>query len=172
MEKVKKYHYLDLIAYLLMIVCFPLNPLVLLKLIEPHPKNILSIVGIICWTIGMFFVIYPFIYFKLKGNVDKGKAYVHTNTIVKTGLYSIVRHVQYTGGIISIFITTPLLYPHWIFVFLGIPGILLTYLGTRREDKLLIEKFGEDYKQYMEKVPSMNILVGIARKIKGHNRLK
>jgi protein-S-isoprenylcysteine O-methyltransferase Ste14 len=120
----------------------------------------------------MFFVIYPFIYFKLKGNVDKGKAYVHTNTIVKTGLYSIVRHVQYTGGIISIFITTPLLYPHWIFVFLGIPGILLTYLGTRREDKLLIEKFGEDYKQYMEKVPSMNILVGIARKIKGHNRLK
>jgi protein-S-isoprenylcysteine O-methyltransferase Ste14 len=171
LEKVKRHHYLDLIAYLLMIVCFPLNPLVLLKLIEPHPKNILSIAGIIFWSVGMIFVIYPVVYFKLKGNVSKRKAYVHTNTLVKTGLYSIVRHVQYTGGILSIFIATPFLYPHWIFVILGIPGILLTYLGTRREDKLLIEKFGDEYKQYMDRVPAMNILVGILRKTKRDPKL-
>ena len=118
----------------------------------------------------MFFVIYPFVYFKLKGNVNKGKAYVNTNTVVKTGLYSIVRHVQYTGGIISIFIATPLLYPHWIFVVLGIPGIILTYLGTKREDKLLVEKFDGEYEKYMEKVPSMNILTGIIRKVKEHTK--
>jgi len=154
-----------------MIACFPLNPLVLFRLIEPHPKNILSITGLIFWSAGMIFVIYPLFYFKLKGNVSKGKAYVHTNTIVKTGLYSIVRHVQYTGGILSIFFATPFLYPHWIFVVLGIPGIFLTYLGTRREDKLLIEKFGDEYKQYMAKVPSMNILTGIIRRINGQARL-
>ena len=170
MEKVRRYHYLDLIAYLLMIICFPLNPLVLLKIVKPHANNILSILGIISWSVGMIFVIYPLIYFRLKGSVGKGKSYVHTNTLVKSGLYSIVRHVQYTGGILSIFIATPLLYPHWIFVFLGIPGILLTYSGTKREDKLLIEKFGEEYKQYMEKVPSMNIFTGILRKIKVHTR--
>jgi protein-S-isoprenylcysteine O-methyltransferase Ste14 len=170
MEKVKHHSFWDFLAYLLMIVCFPLNPLVLLKLIEPHPRNILSIAGIICWSIGMFFVIYPFVYFKLKGNVNKGKAYVNTNTVVKTGLYSIVRHVQYTGGIISIFIATPLLYPHWIFVVLGIPGIILTYLGTKREDKLLVEKFDGEYEKYMEKVPSMNILTGIIRKVKEHTK--
>jgi protein-S-isoprenylcysteine O-methyltransferase Ste14 len=160
-----QYYYLDFIAYLLMVICFPLNPLVLLKLIEPHGNNILSILGIIFWTIGMIFVIYPFVYFKLKGNVSKGKAYVHTNTIVTTGLYSIVRHVQYTGGILSIFIATPLLYPHWIFLVLGIPGIWLIYLGTKREDKLMIEKFGDDYKRYIDKVPAINILAGIIRKI-------
>ena len=65
-------------------------------------------------------------YFKLKGNVSKGKSYIYTNALVTSGLYSIVRHVQYTGGIVSIFIATPLLYPHWIFVLLGIPGILLS----------------------------------------------
>lgn len=171
MGKTFKYHYLDFIAYLLMVICFPLNPLVLLKVIEPHESKLLFYFGAVFWFIGMIFVIYPFIYFKLKGNVSKGKAYVHTNTIVTSGLYSIVRHVQYTGGILSIFIATPLLYPHWIFVFLGIPGILLTYLGTKREDKLLIEKFGDEYKRYLDKVPAINIVAGVIRKLKENTML-
>ncbi len=166
MKKEIRHIYLDLIAYLLMIICFPLNPLVLLKVIEPHENKLLFYFGAVFWLIGMIFVIYPFIYFRLKGNVSKGKAYVHTNKIVTSGLYSIVRHVQYTGGILSIFIATPFLYPHWIFVVLGIPGILLTYLGTRREDKLLTEKFGNEYREYMKRVPGINILTGILRKIK------
>jgi protein-S-isoprenylcysteine O-methyltransferase Ste14 len=166
MKETLRYHFLDFIAYLLMIICFPLNPLVLLKIIEPQANNILTCAGIIFWSAGMIFVIYPFVYFKLKGNVSQGKSFVHTNKLVKTGLYSIIRHVQYTGGVLSIFIATPLLYPHWIFVLLGIPGIWLTYLGTKREDRLLIEKFGDEYKQYMDKVPAMNIITGIIRKIK------
>jgi len=166
MEKPVEYHWQDILAYLLMIVCFPLNPLVLLNFIEPHGIDLLSYLGVFIWSAGMILVIYPFIYFKLKGDVSKGKTYVHTNKIVTTGLYSIIRHVQYTGGILSIFVATPLLYPHWIFVVLGIPGIWLTYLGTRREDKRLIEKFGSKYKEYMDKVPAMNILAGIFRKIK------
>ena len=166
MKKTFKYHFLDYIAYLLMVICFPLNPLVLLKVIEPHDNKLLFYLGAGIWFIGMIFVIYPFIYFKLKGNVKKGKAYVHTNTIVTSGLYSIVRHVQYTGGILSIFIATPLLYPHWIFVILGIPGIWRRAWGCKREDKLLIEKFGDEYKRYMDKVPAINIIAGILRKFK------
>jgi len=153
-----------------MIICFPLNPLVLLNIIEPYGMNILTYLGLFIWTVGMILVIYPFIYFKMKGDVDKGKSYVKTNKLVTSGLYSIIRHVQYTGGILSIFIATPLLYPHWIFIVLGIPGIWLTYLGSIREDKLLIEKFGSEYKDYMDKVPAMNILVGIFRKI-NRNRM-
>lgn len=165
MNQANKYHSPDIIAYLLMIICFPLNPLVLLKIIEPEGNNILTGFGIFFWIIGMILVIYPFIYFKSKGGVDKGKSYVHTNKLVTSGLYSVIRHVQYTGGILSIFLTTPFLYPHWIFIVLGLPGIWLTYLGTKREDKLLIEKFGDEYKQYMEKVPGVNLLAGIYKKI-------
>lgn len=167
MGKILRHNIVDYIAYLLMLVCFPLNPLVFLNIIEPYENKILFWLGAGFWFIGMVFVIYPFIYFRLKGDVNKGKAYVHTNKIVTGGLYSIVRHVQYTGGILSIFIATPFLYPHWIFIVLGIPGIILTYLGTKREDKLLIDKFGDEYKEYMDKVPSMNILVGVMRKVKG-----
>ena len=171
MKETYKYHYLDFIAYLLMIICFPVNPLVLLKIVEPQENIILSYLGTITWFIGMVFVIYPFIYFRLKGDVNKGESFVKTNKIVKSGLYSIIRHVQYTGGILAIFIATPLLYPHWIFVILGIPGILLIYISTRREDKLLFEKFGNEYRKYMDEVPSMNIIAGIIRKIR-KNTLK
>lgn len=161
-----KHNFLDYLTYLLMILCFPLNPLVLLNIVKPNPKNILSISGIIIWAAGMILVIYPVIYFKLKGSVHRGKSYVHTNQIVKTGLYSIIRHVQYTGGILSIFVATPLFYPHWIFLLLGLPGIILLYVGSRREDDLLLKQFGDEYKDYMNQVPAMNILTGLWRKIR------
>ena len=166
MGEKNRHHFLDYVAYLLMVICFPLNPLVMLNLIEPHENELLFWLGAGFWFIGMVFVIYPFIYFKIKGDVNKGKAYVHTNKIVTTGLYSVVRHVQYTGGILSIFIATPLLYPHWIFVLLGIPGIYLIYLGTKREDEFLVEKFGDEYQRYIEEVPGINIIDGIIRKLK------
>jgi len=85
---------------------------------------------------------------------------------VASRLYSVIRHVQYNGGILSIFIATPFLYPHWIFVLLGIPGTVLTYLSTKREDKLLIEKFGDAYKKYMDKVPAVNLTAGLYRKLR------
>lgn len=91
-----------------MIVCFPVNPLVLLNVIQPFENEFLFWLGAFFWFTGMIFIIYPFIYFKLKGNVNKGKSFVNTNSLVTTGLYSIIRHVQYTGGIFSIFIATPL----------------------------------------------------------------
>jgi protein-S-isoprenylcysteine O-methyltransferase Ste14 len=148
-----------------MVLCFPFNPLVELNIIEPCVSKTLTIIGYTVWAVGMFLVIYPFIYFKKKGGVNRGKSYVYTNKIVTTGLYSVIRHVQYTGGIISIFIATPLIFPHWIFIALGIPGILLIYVGTKREDKLMVEKFGDDYSKYMEKVPAINIFVGLYRKL-------
>ncbi|HOP04505.1 MAG TPA: isoprenylcysteine carboxylmethyltransferase family protein [Tenuifilaceae bacterium] len=165
MKKEYSVNLVDITAYLLMVICFPLNPLVFLNIIEPNANNTLTCIGFIIWAFGMLLVVYPFFYFRVKGGVKKDRSYVHTSNIVTTGLYSVVRHVQYTGGIISIFIATPFIYPHWIFIVLGIPGIYLTYLGTKREDNFLVEKFGTEYKKYMEKVPAMNIFVGLYKKI-------
>jgi len=81
-------------------------------------------------------------------------------------IYEKRTHVQYAVGIYSIFIVTPLIYPHWLFVVMGIPGIVLIYLGTKREDKFLVDKFGEEYTNYIDKVPAINIPLGIIRRIK------
>ena len=151
------------VASILYIVCFPFNPLVLTGVVEAKSYLALFIIGWIVWAFGMVLVIAPIVMFPRRGGVPKGKSFVSTTRIVDTGIYALVRHPQYTGGIYSIFVTTLLWYPHWLFAILGAIGAILTYLSTREEDKRLIEKFGDDYVAYMNRVPRMNVILGIIR---------
>jgi len=123
---------------ILCIACFPVNPLVLTGVLKPVFYRPLSILGWIFWAIGLLLVMAPFIFFPRRGGVPRGKSFIHTTRVVDTGIYTVVRHPQYLGGILSVFVATPLLYPHWRFVVLGIPGAILLYLGTREEEKGLI----------------------------------
>lgn len=145
------------------IACFPVNPLVLTGVIEAQSYPVLFIVGCVVWALGMVLVMAPIIIFPRRGGVGKGQSYVRTTKLVDTGIYAVVRHPQYTGGIYALFVTTFLWYPHWLFGVLGAIGILVIYLSCRTEDKLLVEKFGDDYRQYMKRVPGMNFMAGIIR---------
>ena len=151
---------------ILCIVCFPANPLVLTGVIEVQSYMSLFIIGWVVWLFGMVLVMAPIIMFPKRGGVAKGKSFVNTTRLVDTGIYSVVRHPQYTGGIYSIFITNLLWYPHWLFALLGVIGIVLLYFSTRAEDRFLVKKFGDEYRVYMEKVPGMNIFAGILRHIR------
>jgi protein-S-isoprenylcysteine O-methyltransferase Ste14 len=145
------------------IACFPVNPLVLTGVIDVKTYLPLEIIGWVTLVLGMVLVMAPIVMFPRRGGVAKGKSFVETTKLVDTGLYAIVRHPQYTGGVIAIFLTTLLWYPHWLFGVLGAIGAVVIYLGCREEDKLLIKKFGDDYKAYMRRVPRMNFLLGIIR---------
>jgi protein-S-isoprenylcysteine O-methyltransferase Ste14 len=145
------------------IACFPANPLVLTGVLEVESYLPLVIVGGVVWVVGMILVMAPIIMFPRRGGVKRGKSFVETTKMVDTGIYAIVRHPQYTGGIYAIFLTTLLWYPHWLFGVLGVIGTVVIYLGCREEDKYLIEKFGKDYKDYMKRVPRTNFLLGMIR---------
>ena len=149
---------------LLCIACFPANPLVLSGVLETAYFLPSFIIGWIVWTVGMVLVMAPIIMFPRRGGVAKGKTFVHTTKLVDSGIYSIVRHPQYLGGILALFVTTLLFYPHWLFVVLGVPGILILYFSTIWEEKKLIRQFGDDYVAYMKRVPRMNIILGIIRR--------
>jgi len=157
---------LNVLMTVLGIVCFPANPLVLAGVIEVETLPILFVVGWVVWTAGMILVMAPIIIFPRHGGVPKGSSFVNTTQLVTTGIYSIVRHPQYTGGILAIFLTTFLWYPHWLFAVLGVLGVVVIYLSCREEDQRLIKKFGDEYRIYMEKVPGMNFLSGLIN-IKG-----
>ena len=156
------------ILTLLCIACFPINPLVLTGVLETTYFLPSYIVGWIVLVVGMVLVMAPIIMFSRRGGVAKGKTFVHTTKLVNTGIYSVVRHPQYLGGILALFLTTLLIYPHWMFVVLGIPGVLILYLSTIIEEKNLIKQFGDDYVAYMKKVPRMNIVLGIIRRWRRH----
>lgn len=154
---------------ILSIACFPANPLVLTGIVEVKSYLVLFIIGWIVWAFGMVLVMAPVIMFPRRGGIAKGKSFVQTTRLVDTGIYSIVRHPQYTGGIYAIFLTTFLWYPHWLFGVLGTIGTAVIYVGCREEDQRLIVKFGDDYVNYMKRVPRINIFLGIYRWLKHKN---
>jgi protein-S-isoprenylcysteine O-methyltransferase Ste14 len=148
---------------ILCIACFPVNPLVLTGFLETDYYLPLFILGWIFWAAGMVLVMAPIVMFPRRGGVPKGKSFVHTSKLVDTGIYALVRHPQYLGGILAIFIATLLLYPHWLFLVLGIPGAAILYWGTKEEEKRLVARFGGEYEDYMQRVPRMNLILGIIR---------
>ena len=148
---------------ILCIACFPLNPLVLTGILKPHYYPALSVLGWVVWAVGMVLVMAPIIMFPRRGGVARGKSFVHTTRLVDTGIYAVVRHPQYLGGILALFVATLLLYPHWLFAVLGIPGTVMLYWSTGEEEKRLVEQFGSDYQAYMRRVPRINLILGLFR---------
>ena len=148
------------------VICFPANPLVLTGVLEVSSHLALVILGSVVWLFGMVLVMAPIIMFPRRGGVPKGKSFVNTTQLVDTGIYTVVRHPQYTGGVYSIFLTTILFFPHWLFMVLGAIGTTIIYLSCREEDKRLIQQFGDRYVAYMKRVPQMNIFLGIMRLVR------
>ena len=148
------------------IICFPANPLVLTDVIEVESYLSLFIIGWVVWAFGMVLVMAPIVMFPRRGSVARGESFVHTTQLVDTGIYAIVRHPQYTGGVYSIFLTTFLWYPNWLFGVLGAIGTAVVYMSCREEDQRLIAKFGDAYVDYMKRVPRMNVFLGLYRLLK------
>ena len=75
------------------------------------------------------------------------------NRLATGGLYSLVRHPQYTGLFIALFGEGIV---HWptLFSIALFPVIVLVYVRlARKEEKKVIEKFGEEYLEYRRHVP-------------------
>ncbi len=87
-----------------------------------------------------------------------------TDNLVEGGVNSIVRHLMYVGGMVM-FIS------HVFFgqnLPMGISSVLAAYccyLLIQSEDQQITEKFGDQYRLYARKVPKMNFVVGIGRRL-------
>ncbi len=123
------------------------------------------------WVIlVLFFVVgyLPVSEFRKRGGVPKGKSYMDTTTVVDTGIYAVVRHPQFLSWIL-LSIALALMSQHWISVGCVVPVAVLVYMEALKADKSSIEKFGDSYRKYMQKVPRLNILVGIYRLFRRKN---
>lgn len=126
-------------------------------------NEILAYFGVIFYIFaGVFFGMLPVFEFRKRGGVRKGQSYIHTTKLVDTGIYSIVRHPQYVTFFLWA-ISGMLLFQHWIIILLGIPIFPLTYIDLVKADEDAIEKFGDAYKAYTEKVPRANFFLGLFR---------
>lgn len=112
----------------------------------------LVVVGYTIFGIGVF--LYILSVFTLRG---KG-----TSKIVDIGIYGVVRHPLYLGAMIMFF-SHVFLGQNWIVAIGTVVALICCYLIILSDEEKNLEKFGEDYKRYMEKVPRMNFVVGTIR---------
>ena len=132
-------------------------------LYDPDANTAIINTGWIVLWISAIFGWLPIYTFRRKGDV-KGRGYIHTTTLVDSGVYGIVRHPQYLAGVLMS-IAMPLITQHWAVLVFGILAIGLYYFSTFDEEKGCLEKFGPAYTEYMAKVPRLNFILGLIRAI-------
>ena len=140
----------DNILMVILGITFFLN-LIMMNLFPPTIEE-LVVAGYIILGIGALFFILSVYTLRRKG----------TSNVVDSGIYSIVRHPMYLGGMVMFF-SHIFLGQNWIVTVSTIIAIVCCYLIIQSGDQRNIERFGEDYKLYMQKVPRANFLLGIIR---------
>jgi protein-S-isoprenylcysteine O-methyltransferase Ste14 len=106
--------------------------------------------------------------FEAEGGSGEGESWLHTRTVVATGIYAVVRHPMYLSFLLMS-LSLVLLSQHWLNAVLGAAVMGLLYNDMRREEKSNLERFGKDYQRYMEHVPRMNFVAGAIRLMQSRN---
>ncbi len=83
-------------------------------------------------------------------------------TLIQSGIYAYVRHPEFLAHMLIITSLT-LMAQHPISAAIGLVLLLLLCIGIVEEDKRNMEKFGDAYRDYVRKVPRINLLAGIIK---------
>ena len=95
----------------------------------------LSVLGVVIWTIAIVNIV----------NIPLGEPW-------NKGLYRYSRHPMTLAGYL-IFIGAGIASASWIFLLFSILYIVLSAIPTIAEERFCLEKFGNAYREYMNKTP-------------------
>jgi len=96
------------------------------------------------------------------GNAVEGKSRFHTTSLVNRGAYAIIRHPLYLGWIMMS-LALVLVSQYWLSAFFSGIMIPLVLTEIQREDKFNEIKFGQEYCQYQQDIPMLNVFAGLWR---------
>ncbi len=131
-------------------------------LIDPGGIEWIRYLGYAIWAAACVFGWLPVYTLRKRGGVPQGRGYTHTTVVVDSGIYAVVRHPQYLGFIL-LSLALILIAQGWMVTVIGVLAMAFSYLITVNADCVNLEKFGDDYRRYMEAVPRTNFLLGIIR---------
>jgi len=145
---------------------FTLSAIALSMLLDVQSGGPIRYLAPVFGVSGLCLAFLPFFTLRRHGGALPGESYMMTTTVVDHGIYAVVRHPQYLGYM-CLNVTFMLVSPHWLITLLGSTAIMLLYLFAQQEEKRLIKKFGEAYREYMDRVPRFNIILGLVRRVIG-----
>lgn len=120
-------------------------------------------IGLITLLIGIVIGVWGLV--NLKNNYHENLAKYENSSLVKNGIYSVVRHPIRVGICcetfsLILFINSIYLIPFFLFY------LYLNYKRTKTEEIFLISVFDEKAEQYFAKVPKFNIIYGLLLKLR------
>ena len=131
-----------------------------------HPASqFLFVLGNLTIGAGVLIILLAISTLRRSGQPEAGQAFTETTSLVTGGIYAVVRHPLYLGWLL-IYPAAMLVSQHWLVVALGGVGIASLVGICRAADHDLVGKFGTVYEQYMREVPRLNLLLGVARKVR------
>ena len=101
-------------------------------------------IGILC-SIGVYWL-----FSSIGSGITPTSATRQQHALVTNGPYRWVRHPLYTVGS-SLFIAFGMMADNWFVAGLGILTFILMAVRTPKEEANLIEKFGDEYREYMKR---------------------
>jgi len=99
------------------------------------------------------------------GGVPEGKRYAQTTLLVDSGIYGLIRHPIYFS-IILLSLALASISQHWVSALASVPIIVAMYWWMILEEKITLARLGKPYGMYMQRVPRLNILLGVFRRIR------
>lgn len=100
--------------------------------------------GVIC-VIGVYWL-----FSSIGSGITPTGATRKEHKLVTNGIYKYIRHPLYTFGS-SLFISFGMMADNWFIALLGILAFIAMAIRTPKEEANLIEKFGDEYREYMKR---------------------
>ena len=131
------------------------------NLVDKGNNSVLKIVGVSLLVLSVILWTAPIFTFKKYGNVEDGKKYFETNTVVINGVYSLIRHPQYLAYILLVS-GFAFIYQNWISFTIAVFAIALFYAHSIEEEKEMLGNYPTSYKNYCENVPRFNLIKSVS----------
>jgi protein-S-isoprenylcysteine O-methyltransferase Ste14 len=100
-------------------------------------------IGVLC-VLGIYWL-----FSSIGSGITPTSATRTEHKLVTNGIYRYIRHPLYTFGA-SMFVSFGLMADSWFIAALGILTFILMVIRTPKEEANLIEKFGDEYREYMK----------------------
>ena len=146
-------------GYIIHVLTF-ISYFVLLTILEGPPTlGFLSYFGFLFFGLGILFVVLSIT--SQSRNKNRG--------LIENSVYGVVRHPMYLGGML-LFIAMTLFLPHWIMLVLALVNVTIIYFFTVAEEKMDIATFGDNYREYIGRVPRLNLVIGLFKSLKRNKK--
>ena len=111
----------------------------------PEPVRWLGVgIGILC-TLGIYWL-----FSSIGSGITPTSTTREEHKLVTGGIYRFIRHPLYTFGS-SFIVSFGMMADNWFIAMFGVLAFILMAIRTPKEEANLIEKFGDEYREYMKR---------------------